>query len=231
MAVNGRPGAASVPKAKGTRVILALGLAVAMTPAAFAAWPLLSDYLAENESPSSLAFSEPSQEYVIDGNLVYLEGSVPSEDVSNYIEAAVGSVLSEDRVVNNFKISSEAAWDPNLAAQFTVKESVLFSSGGSSVAEQYEPLIALTVEILGKQPSAELTVIGHTDSIGDAANNKKLSLNRAASVAEEIELQGIEGSRLHTRGMGEARPIAPNDTEEGRAENRRVEFLITGFLT
>ena len=69
-------------------------------------------------------------------------------------------------------------------------------------------------------------VEGNTDSVGGEAYNQKLSERRAEAVKDVLVKSGIEGDRLSTVGYGETRPIAPNDTEEGRAKNRRVSIDV-----
>ena len=68
---------------------------------------------------------------------------------------------------------------------------------------------------------------GHTDSTGPEAYNMGLSVRRAEAVKNHLVENGIDTSRLTTKGFGESNPIAPNDTAKGRAENRRVGFTIT----
>jgi len=71
-----------------------------------------------------------------------------------------------------------------------------------------------------------IAIHGHTDNVGKDAANLALSTDRAFSVKQFLESQGIEGARIEYRGFGESVPFATNDTEEGRALNRRTEFLI-----
>src|SRR5689334_14418098 len=73
-------------------------------------------------------------------------------------------------------------------------------------------------------PSVKALVEGHTDSIGSEAYNQKLSERRANAVADYMEAQGIDSSRISTKGWGKTKPIASNKTKEGRAQNRRVEI-------
>ncbi len=72
-----------------------------------------------------------------------------------------------------------------------------------------------------------IDVYGHTDSVGSDAYNQTLSERRAASVGQYLISQGIDGRRVITQGFGETRPIASNDTEAGRSQNRRVELQLT----
>ena len=70
-----------------------------------------------------------------------------------------------------------------------------------------------------------MRIEGHTDSSGDAAKNLDLSKRRAASVKGALVKLGIGADRLTTDGLGQTKPMAPNETPQGRAENRRVEFV------
>ncbi len=82
------------------------------------------------------------------------------------------------------------------------------------------------VAFMKRFPTVKFEVRGHTDSQGEDAYNQKLSEDRAASVVKYITDQGIDASRLTKKGYGETMPVATNDTEEGRARNRRVEFRL-----
>lgn len=82
------------------------------------------------------------------------------------------------------------------------------------------------VATLQRYPSLEVECDGHTDSRGAAEYNQQLSQRRAEAVCEYLEAAGIDGDRLSARGFGESRPIAPNDSPEGRAANRRVTLRV-----
>ncbi|HEX6576323.1 MAG TPA: OmpA family protein [Gemmatimonadaceae bacterium] len=79
---------------------------------------------------------------------------------------------------------------------------------------------------LNKFPNSNILIVGHTDSQGDDAYNMGLSLRRANSAAAYLRAQGVPATRLSTSGRGEAEPVASNDTETGKAQNRRVEVAI-----
>jgi OmpA-OmpF porin, OOP family len=81
---------------------------------------------------------------------------------------------------------------------------------------------------LRNQPDLRLAIVGHTDSLGTEAYNQHLSYARALSVRNFLVDIGIDGNRLQPKGLGESRPIASNDSDQGRAQNRRVEFEVLG---
>lgn len=82
------------------------------------------------------------------------------------------------------------------------------------------------VELLNQHPTSEIEIIGHTDSIGSADYNMTLSMNRAKSVLNYLISNGIDSERLAYNAMGQSQPVAPNNTEQGRAKNRRTEIRI-----
>ena len=84
---------------------------------------------------------------------------------------------------------------------------------------------------LKKYPDTELLIVGHTDSSGSSAYNQDLSVRRATAASRYLTLQGIDAWRLHTSGRGEMEALAPNDTEEGRQMNRRIEVAIFATST
>jgi len=80
--------------------------------------------------------------------------------------------------------------------------------------------------LMKMNPKMEVMITGHTDNQGAADYNLKLSENRAASVVAYLVKAGIAPARLKSKGFGDSRPAAANDTEEGRAKNRRIELVI-----
>jgi outer membrane protein OmpA-like peptidoglycan-associated protein len=78
-------------------------------------------------------------------------------------------------------------------------------------------------------PSVTIRINGYTDNVGNEADNLKLSDNRAKAVVNYLVSQGIDVKRLTSKGFGEMQSIADNSTEEGKALNRRTEFIVTGL--
>lgn len=81
--------------------------------------------------------------------------------------------------------------------------------------------------VLRAYPETRITVAGYTDSTGSESYNQTLSERRAQSVATYLEQGGVESGRINAVGYGESRPVASNDTDAGRAQNRRVEITLT----
>jgi len=84
-------------------------------------------------------------------------------------------------------------------------------------------------KLLLDNPTMKIEISGHTDNVGSEAFNNELSLNRARAVYNYLVKQGIAPDRMVYKGYGFSKPIADNSTEEGRAENRRTSFTITGY--
>src|SRR5690606_13212182 len=103
---------------------------------------------------------------------------------------------------------------------------VRFATGSARLDAAATPALVRLLEALEGQPSMRVELRGHTDAVGDAGANQRLSEQRARSVARFLEGEGIESWRLTTTGFGSSRPVAGNTTEEGRASNRRVELRV-----
>jgi outer membrane protein OmpA-like peptidoglycan-associated protein len=87
--------------------------------------------------------------------------------------------------------------------------------------------IATLASVLAAYPNAAVTLTGHTDNTGDAEANRKLSLDRANAVRDQLVAAGIDSGRITTQGYGQDRPVTSNDTADGRARNRRTELTVT----
>jgi OmpA-OmpF porin, OOP family len=103
---------------------------------------------------------------------------------------------------------------------------IKFDEGTTAIAAESEGRLDRLVAILQRCADAKVEIGGHTDSFGTTARNQELSRIRAQAVVDYLEQAGIPADRLSAVGYGEANPIASNETEEGRAQNRRIEFRI-----
>jgi outer membrane protein OmpA-like peptidoglycan-associated protein len=100
-----------------------------------------------------------------------------------------------------------------------------FDTGKSVIRDESKPIIEQIVQMMKSNPDLKIGVEGHTDNVGTPASNKTLSEARAKSVVSAIVGQGVSADRLSPAGYGQDKPIADNNTEEGRAQNRRVELV------
>jgi outer membrane protein OmpA-like peptidoglycan-associated protein len=107
-----------------------------------------------------------------------------------------------------------------------VTQGILFNSGSDRIKPESYGLLKEIANVLDESPSIRVKIIGHTDSDGDEKSNLLLSQRRAAAVkAALVNNMGIKPERLETDGKGQSKPIADNKTKEGKAQNRRVEFI------
>jgi len=106
-------------------------------------------------------------------------------------------------------------------------ESVTFRTGSSVVDPRFRPALRSVSESLRQYPASTIRVVGHTDNVGSAAFNNQLSQERAMAVARQLIGFGTAASRITVSGRGFYEPIATNASAAGRAENRRVEIVIT----
>ena len=105
---------------------------------------------------------------------------------------------------------------------------LLFETGKSTLLPNVRENLARVAGILLGHPGLEVEVEGHTDSVGSDAMNQSLSENRAEAVRQYLLAQGVPKAAIISRGFGETKPIATNETAEGKAQNRRVEIVVSG---
>ncbi len=108
-----------------------------------------------------------------------------------------------------------------------INEKIQFKTGSSTIAAESIPLVEEIAAVMIANPRIEVVEIaGHTDNVGGAANNTRLSKARAGAVAKYLSSRGVAKERLQARGYGPNKPIADNSTDEGKDSNRRVEIVI-----
>jgi outer membrane protein OmpA-like peptidoglycan-associated protein len=108
----------------------------------------------------------------------------------------------------------------------TVKNDVLFNTGSSALRSASRSALREMADVFDKYPNTRILVQGHTDSVGSASYNQRLSDRRANSVGGYLEDLGVRSSRIDTVGYGESSPRSSNNTASGRQQNRRVEIHI-----
>ncbi len=126
-------------------------------------------------------------------------------------------------IVRNFYVT------PIEVGQSVDIENIYFETGKATLKpESFRSLNAL-IEFLNEYPNVRVEIGGHTDNVGSAEINQRISQERALSVAEYVIKQGVPAHRVVSKGYGFDKPKASNRTAEGRAQNRRVDFTITGI--
>lgn len=108
-----------------------------------------------------------------------------------------------------------------------VNLNVNFDTAKSDIKDIYGTRIHEFAKVMNADKKLKASIEGHTDSVGSVPYNQKLSERRAASVVKALENLGVEKGRLNSVGYGKSRPIASNDTAEGKAENRRVHAVMS----
>jgi len=154
---------------------------------------------------------------VKDGNEMWVE-VVPTGDGGDYYLTIVVKELMK-QVVTASDMFDALNRDGRIALYIN------FDTGKSVIRDESKPIIEQIVGMLKSNPELKLSIEGHTDNAGNPASNKTLSEERAKSVVSTIVGQGISIERLSSSGFGQDKPIAGNNTEEGRAKNRRVELV------
>lgn len=103
---------------------------------------------------------------------------------------------------------------------------ITFASNSADINASFYRVLNSVAKVFKEYKKTDISITGHTDSTGNASKNQMLSSQRAQSVGNYLVAQGIFAQRIRTSGLGSSSPIASNDNEEGRAQNRRVEIEI-----
>ncbi len=169
-------------------------------------------------------------EAVLEDGKVVIKGTFPSEaqaqDAVDLAAAAVGA----ENVVSEYTVDESLSED-SLTMSLEVGDLVLFETGSDELTPGFKPALDISVVMLTQVPDAHLTLVGHTDNVGSADSNLELASKRVNAIVDYMVNAGIDRNRLTPVPKGEAEPIAPNSTPEGRRLNRRVEILFGDVLT
>ena len=130
---------------------------------------------------------------------------------------------SDNRNVNSVRLMQTDA-----GVQITADDNILFDIGSATISKSGNTFIDKVAEILINKASTRVSIEGHTDSTGEASLNMSLSDRRSASVKQAFIKRKISSSRMVAKGFGQERPIADNESEDGRQMNRRSEIIILG---
>ena len=153
----------------------------------------------------------------------YLPPGTYTVEISSegYISQAAPVAIEQDKTfVQNFELLPKGG-------KLSLR-GINFEFGKAVIKPESYPILNEAVELLQKSSRVKVEIQGHTDSVGSDASNQKLSNKRANSVMKYLVQQGIDAWRLTARGYGESVPVASNKNDAGRAQNRRIDFLILG---
>ena len=116
--------------------------------------------------------------------------------------------------------------EPIVKKRVIILHNLFFATNETTILPESKSSMQDLYDLMNENPEIRIRITGHTDNVGSDEANQKLSEGRANSVREELIRRGIAPERIEAEGKGESQPITTNDTEEGRAQNRRVEFVI-----
>lgn len=160
----------------------------------------------------------------IDGSTVSLRGEVANEAQRQKIASDMATSLNPTYVINNgLRVSAaeQSILDSALANRI-----IEFESGQATLTPSGRAILDQMGTAMRKLQGRKVEIIGHTDNQGLKASNQNLSQARAEAVKTYLTGKGLDGDLLNASGQGSDRPIASNDTPDGRARNRRIEFRI-----
>jgi outer membrane protein OmpA-like peptidoglycan-associated protein len=110
-----------------------------------------------------------------------------------------------------------------------VLNNIFFESDKYALKPESDAELGVVIKLMEKNPTLKIEIGGHTDNTGLEESNKALSENRAKSVYDYLTSKGVSAERLSYKGYASSKPIAPNTTTEGKAKNRRTEFVVTAI--
>ncbi|MDQ1816756.1 OmpA family protein [Massilia sp. CCM 9210] len=160
----------------------------------------------------------------IDGSTVSIKGEVASEATRQKIAGNVTASLNPTYTVNNSLRVSAA--DQNVLDTTLANRIVEFESGKAALTPAGRAILDEMAAAMIKLKDRKVDIIGHTDSQGNKATNQNLSQARAEAVKAYLTSSGINAELLSASGQGADRPVASNDSADGRARNRRIEFRM-----
>ena len=170
----------------------------------------------------------PDFHFTVEGGSLTLTGTAPSEEVKAAVEAAAKAGWPNVQVINNITLKGTAPSCDTLQATVDADLAVpiKFQTGSDKVAADGQQQLSRVGAAVKGCPDAKLTVIGYTDNTGTDAVNNPLSEGRAKAVAAYLVSLGIPADSVSSKGAGSSDPVASNDTEAGRAQNRRTEIKV-----
>ncbi|MBS9524725.1 OmpA family protein [Litoribacter ruber] len=153
-------------------------------------------------------------------------GAVIGAAVGGAAGAAIGRYMDRQAKQLEEEVKNAEVERVGEGIKVTFESGILFGFDSYSLTPAAQENVQELARILNEYPDTYIQVEGHTDNRGSATYNQGLSERRASSVANYLKMQGVASDRITTTGHGFDKPVADNETDEGRAKNRRVEVAI-----
>lgn len=161
----------------------------------------------------------------VDGTQLVINGEVANEAVRQKLLSDMANSLNPTYSIRN-NLQIPAVDSGQLVAKALADRTIGFETGSATLTAGGRQVLDAVVPVLLEIGKRKLSLVGHTDNSGDRRLNLTLSQARADAVKGYLVDQGIDPGRISTSGVGPDQPIASNDTAEGRAKNRRIEFRV-----
>jgi peptidoglycan-binding protein ArfA len=182
--------------------------------------------------------SIPDFNLTVNGDAITLAGTAASTVQKNTIDNDAKRIWSTLNIVDNLSVNATTSPAPptaaasscsNLASTISTltRGSITFGQNGVDLTPAIEQVLTQVAAKLAACPNAHAAINGYADNSGTQSINVPLSEERAQAVANFLVAHGVAGAHLSSTGFGSANPIAPNDTDQGRAQNRRVEIVVS----
>lgn len=177
----------------------------------------------ETDTELGIANSSP-----VDGSYQIV---LPSGNAYSFLAEKKGFIatsnnLNLEQLATYKEIQQDLLLSPIEVGQTVRLNNIFFDTGKWDLRAESTAELKRLIQILKENPNMVIEVSGHTDNVGNEQKNVQLSQNRADAVKNYLQKNGIDASRLSSKGYGQSKPVAANNTEEGRQTNRRVEFSI-----
>jgi len=165
----------------------------------------------------------PDFKLKLSDNLISGNATVGSEGIKDQLLAGLKNWFSSNAKSDVTVNVNTALYQDQVDPKTLLNLPIEYATGASEVPEIIKPLLLQIAQILKDDPRS-IVINGHTDNTGVAQDNKVLSLARAEKIKAYLVSQGVDTSRLNTAGFGDEKPVADNNSDAGKAKNRRIEF-------